>query len=64
MTRGQAINIARKFDGEYPIEAHESYLKYYEMSKRRSLTKYWINGPTKNYLKKVDGRWKPKFKIE
>ena len=33
MTRGQAINIARKFDGEYPAKHIESYLKYYEMSK-------------------------------
>ena len=57
------VNIARKFDGEYPTKHIESYLNYYEMSKEEFdvVLDKWAN---KELFEKVDGRWKPKFKIE
>ena len=63
MTRSQAVNIARKFDGEYPEKHIESYLNYYNMDQDEfdSVLDKWAN---KDLFEKVNGRWKPMFKIE
>ena len=63
MTRTQAVNIARKFDGEYPEKHIESYLNYYDMTQDEFdlVLDKWAN---KDLFEKIDGRWKPKFKIE
>jgi len=62
MDRGQAVNLVRLYDGQYPDEHLESYLEYYDMSKEefdRVLDK-WVNN---SLFEKVDGYWRPLFKV-
>lgn len=62
MTRSQAINITKKFDGEFPEQHLESYLHYYSMtnSEFNDVIDKWAN---KDLFEKIDGRWKPLFEI-
>lgn len=62
MTRKQAVNIVRSFDGEFP-EAHvPSYLEYYSMSREEfdAVLDKWAN---KDLFEKRDGRWVRTFEI-
>ena len=63
MTRDQAINLVKLYDGQYPEESLGVYLDYYQMTKKEfddTLDK-WAN---KDLFEKVKGRWKPTFEIE
>jgi N-acetyl sugar amidotransferase len=62
MTRDQAINITKKFDGEFPEQHVGSYLEYYHMTREEfdAVLDRWAN---KELFDKHDGRWKPKFTI-
>ncbi len=62
MTREQAINITKKFDGEYPEKHIESYLEYYDMSieEFNKVIDKWAN---KDLFEKKNGRWEPLFTI-
>jgi hypothetical protein len=62
MTRQQAVNITRKFDGEFPDVHRSSYLEYYNMTTEEfdaTLDK-WAN---KDLFEKVNGKWVPLFKV-
>lgn len=63
MTRDQAVNLVRLYDGHYPEEFIETYLAYYQMTQEEFdavLDKY----ANKELFKKVDGRWEPTFTVE
>lgn len=62
MNRDQAVNLVRLYDGAYPEPFLADYLDYYEMSQAEfdvALDK-WAN---RDLFDKVDGRWRPKFRV-
>ena len=63
MTRNQAINLVKLYDGHYPEEFLETYLKYYEMSQDQFdlVLDRWVN---KELFVKENRRWEPTFEIE
>ena len=64
MTRNQAINISKKFDGEKPTENHiKMYLDYYSMDLDtfNSVLDKWANKDL--FYKNNEGIWSPKFEI-
>jgi len=63
MTREQAVNLVRLYDGLYPEEYIETYLDYYQMTQKEfdAVLDKWVN---KNLFKKEDGRWTPIFVVE
>ena len=62
LSRGQAVNLARLYDGHYPAEHVGAYLDYYQMEKAEfdSVLDRWAN---KELFDKVDDRWTPNFVI-
>jgi N-acetyl sugar amidotransferase len=63
MTRDQALNLVRLYDGQYPEESLDIFLEYYQMSKNEfdETIDKWAN---KDLFEKVNGRWKPTFEIK
>jgi N-acetyl sugar amidotransferase len=63
MTRDQAINLVRLYDGHYPEEFIGMYLDYYRMEQEEfdDVLDRWVN---QDLFEKKDGRWKPKFTVE
>ena len=63
MTRAQAVNLVRLYDGQYPEEFIETYLNYYQMTMDEfdAVLDKWANN---DLFEKVDGRWNPKFLVE
>ncbi len=63
MTRDQAINLVRLYDGHYPQEFIDTYLDYYQMTQGEfdAVLDKWVN---RDLFKKVDGLWTPLFKVE
>ncbi len=62
MTREQAVNLVRLYDGHYPEEYVDTYLSYYQLSKNEfdAVLDKWVN---RDLFKKVDGRWTPTFSV-
>jgi len=62
MTRDQALNLVRMYDGQYPSEFIDTYLDYYRMTieEFNTVLDRWVN---KELFKKVDGYWEPTFTI-
>ena len=63
MTRDQAVNLVRLYDGHYPEECIDTYIDYYQIAREEfdSTLDKWAN---KKLFEKVGGRWKPKFTVE
>lgn len=63
MTRDQAVNLVRLYDGHYPEEFIETYLDHYQMTMEEfdAVLDKWVN---KELFEKNDGRWEPKFQVE
>jgi len=63
MTREQAVNLVRLYDGHYPEEFIETYLEYYQMSQDEfdAVLDKWVN---KALFRKEDGCWTPAFVAE
>jgi N-acetyl sugar amidotransferase len=63
MTRDQAVNLVRLYDGQYPEEFVDIYLDYYQINKDEldAVIDKWAN---QDLFKKVDGKWEPKFLVE
>ncbi len=63
MTREQAVNLVRLYDGHYPEEFIETYLDYYQMSQEEfdTVLDKWVN---KELFEKIDGRYSPTFEID
>ena len=60
MTRDQALNLVKMYDNAYPHDLIETYLEYYDMTKKEFdnvLDKY----ANKSLFEKIDGIWQPKF---
>ncbi|MDY0193547.1 MAG: N-acetyl sugar amidotransferase [Aliarcobacter butzleri] len=62
ITREQALNLVKKYDGEFPTEFIDKYLKYYDMTREEfdAVLDKWAN---KELFEKVDGYWKPIFNV-
>jgi len=60
MTREQALNLVRLYDGHYPAEFLEDYLRYYEMT-REEFDAVLDRYANREIFEKIDGRWTPKF---
>lgn len=60
MTRKQAVNLVKKYDGEFPKQYLDAYLKYYDMTidEFNAVLDKWAN---KDLFEKQDGRWIPTF---
>ena len=63
MTREQAVNLVRLYDGHYPEEFMELYLEYYQMSQAEfdSVLDRWVN---QELFEKVGGYWTPLFEVK
>jgi N-acetyl sugar amidotransferase len=63
MTREQAVNLVRLYDGYYPEEFIEIYLEYYRMTQEEfdAVIDNWAN---KELFRKEDGRWTPTFMVK
>lgn len=63
MTRDQAVNLVRLYDGHYPEEFIEQYLMYYQMSlvEFEQIIDKWAN---KELFEKINGRWCPRFSVD
>jgi len=63
MTREQAVNLVRLYDGYYPEEFIEIYLEYYRMTAEEfdAVIDKWAN---RELFQKEDGRWVPTFMVE
>jgi len=63
MTRDQAVNLVRLYDGHFPEEFMDIYLDYYQMSRDEfdTVLDRWAN---RELFEKKDGRWVPKFTID
>lgn len=62
MTRQQALELVKLYDNAYPHEHLDTYLNYYEMSKKEFddvLDRY----ANKNLFEKRNGMWEPKFVV-
>lgn len=62
MTRDQAVNLVRLYDGQYPLEYIGSYLAYYQMTPQEfdAVLDRHVN---RTLFEKIERRWKPKFII-
>ena len=62
MNRDQAINLVNLYDGHYPEEFLDVYLRYYQIEKHEFdlvIDKY----ANRDLFEKLNGRWTPRFKI-
>lgn len=62
MSREQALNLVRVFDGQYPDEFLPDYLDYYEMSLEafEGVLDKWAN---RELFERINGRWSPTFTV-
>lgn len=62
MTRAQAVNLVRLYDGHYPEEFVPLYLEYYGMDAAAfdAVLDRWVN---RALFDKVDGRWTPRHVV-
>ncbi|WP_037988632.1 N-acetyl sugar amidotransferase [Synechococcus sp. BL107] len=62
MTRDQAKNLVKMYDGRYPEEFIPMYLEYYDMKIKEfeSVIDQWAN---KDLFRKENGSWVPNFEI-
>ena len=62
ISREQAINLVKLYDGQFPDQFLDLYLDYYKMNKVEFLDilDSWAN---KDILEKVNDKWQLKFKI-
>jgi N-acetyl sugar amidotransferase len=63
MTRDQAVNLVKLYDGHYPEEYLQAYLDYYQMTNEEFdvVLDKWVN---RDLFEKIDGLWQPKFFVE
>lgn len=58
MTRDQAVNLVKLYDGHYPEEYLQAYLDYYQMTPAEfdAVLDKWVN---RDLFEKIDGLWQP-----
>ena len=62
MSRDEAIEKVKQYDGEYPERHLEDFLEYYGMTKYE-FDEVIDRHTNKELFKKVDGIWKPRFEV-
>lgn len=62
MDRKQALNLVNLYDGKFPDEFVDTYLDYYKITRSDFdfVIDRWTN---KELFEKINGYWKPKFKV-
>lgn len=62
LSREQALNLVKKYDGEYPEQYIDYYLDYYKMSREEfdAVIDKWAN---KDLFVKEEGIWQPTFEV-
>jgi len=62
MTREQAVNLVRLYDGHYPEEFMQTYLDYFQMTPEEfdAILDNWANT---DLFEKISGRWTPNFTV-
>ena len=62
MTREQAVNLVRLYDGHFPSEFLDLYLEYFQLAKPEfdAVLDRWAN---KELFEKQHGYWKPTFTV-
>lgn len=62
LTRAQALELVRLYDGHYPMEFEDLYLDYYRMSREdfHAAVGKWAN---RELFEHVGGRWVPRFEV-
>ena len=62
MTRDQALNLVKMYDNAYPYDLIDTYLTYYDMTKKEfdDVLDTYAN---KQLFEKIDGVWQPKFEV-
>jgi len=62
LSRAQALPLVRNFDGHYPEEHIEDYLRFFDMTRdeMEAVFDKWAN---KDLFRKADGRWQPTFEV-
>jgi hypothetical protein len=62
MTREQAVNLVRLYDGHFPSEFLDLYLEYFQLAKPEfdAVLDRWAN---KELFEKQHGYWKPAFTV-
>lgn len=63
MTREQAIQLVKLFDGQAPIDGYSRYCEYFQISLQEfqdTIDKF----ANKSLFEKVNGRWTPRFEIK
>ncbi len=63
LTRDQAVDYCNKYDGEYPTENIPVFLDYFKMTKEE-FDEVLDRHVNKELFEKIDGVWRPTFKIE
>jgi N-acetyl sugar amidotransferase len=63
MSRDQAINLVRLYDGHYPQQYINTYLDYYELD-RKAFDETIDRYANRQLFRKVDGRWTPTFSVQ
>lgn len=63
MSREEAIELVKRYDGQFPEEFLDTYLDYYQMTREEfdAVLDRWAN---KELFRKMGGRWVPTFTIE
>ena len=62
MDRGQALQLVRLYDGQFPHDFLDTYLDYFQMNRKEfdAALDWWAN---RELFEKVDGYWKPRFTV-
>ena len=62
MDRGQALQLVRLYDGQFPHDFLDTYLDYFQMNRKEfdAALDRWAN---RELFEKVDGHWKPRFTV-
>ena len=63
MTRDQAVNLVRLYDGHFPEDYLPLYLDYYELSEDQFI-EILDKFANKELFTKIDKRWFPKFEVK
>ena len=62
LSRDQAINLVKLYDGLFPEQYLELYLDYYQM-KKEDFLKVLDSWANKDILEKIDNKWQLRMKL-
>ena len=62
LSRRQAVALVRRYDGEFPEELVDGYLRYFGLS-RAEFDAVLDRHANRTLFEKIDGRWSPRFEV-